>query len=115
MRHALHTLALCVAPILPFSADWLFERLGFEESVHLESWPEVLPAVSEREELDRLYDSVEMVRHIVRLVYALRTDNEVPLQQPLSLITLDEALRESLLPGQHVIHVIFFWLSLIHI
>ena len=44
-RAALRTMLLLMAPITPHLAEELWERLGFDYSIHRQAWPEVDPAL----------------------------------------------------------------------
>ena len=105
-QHAFETLyeVLCVfsrllAPILPFMAEVLFQRLeagrraGAEDSVHLERFPE-----SDSRLVDpTLEASMAVVRQVVTLGRALRETHRLRVRQPLE--SLDVAVTDTPVPA----------------
>ena len=110
-NHAFETLyeVLCtfsrlLAPILPFMADMLYQRLevniraGAQDSVHLESFP-----VADETLVDTaLEEAMAVMRDVVNLGRNLREQNRIRVRQPLPLIKvasvneLDPSLRDQL-------------------
>lgn len=110
-NHAFETLyeVLCtfsrlLAPILPFMADMLYQRLevnirpGAEDSVHLEAFP-----VADESLVDTaLEEAMAVMRDVVNLGRNLREKNRIRVRQPLPLIkvasvnALDLSLRDQL-------------------
>ena len=91
-QHAFETLyeVLCLfsrllAPILPFMAEILYQRLeagkrsGAEDSVHLESFPEADESLVDGD----LEATMSVMRDIVTLGRNLREQNRIPVKQPL--------------------------------
>ena len=79
-----------VAPIMPFLAEHLWQRLarpaeGAPASVHLAPWPEV-----ERRD-DALLAEVAEVRRVVRLGHQARAASQLKLRQPLRRLVVDGA------------------------
>lgn len=80
LRHTLKTLALLMAPVMPFYAEYLFLRVREEsdaESVHLMGWPkggEVDPVV---------FGEMSMVREFVTLALEERQKANIKVRQPL--------------------------------
>ncbi|MFN8104965.1 MAG: isoleucine--tRNA ligase [Acidimicrobiia bacterium] len=72
--------ALVVAPLLPFLADELHERLGATDSVHLADWPEPVAVWADA----GLLAENETVRNLVSTARSLRAEARVPNRQPLS-------------------------------
>jgi isoleucyl-tRNA synthetase len=110
-QHAFETLyeVLCrfsrlLAPILPFMADLLYQRLevgirtGAQDSVHLEAFP--MP--NERLVNKELEAAMEVMREVVNLGRNLREKHRIRVRQPLQLIKvatgtqLNTALRDEL-------------------
>ncbi|MEC8194206.1 MAG: isoleucine--tRNA ligase [Myxococcota bacterium] len=94
-QHAFETLyeVLCIfsrllAPILPFMADILYQRLeagkraGAEDSVHLESFPEADESLVDAD----LEAAMAVMREVVTLGRNLREQNRIPVKQPLPAI-----------------------------
>lgn len=80
----LETLLKVMAPITPFSADYIYQYLvrsvnpEAPESVHLNSWPKV-----EEKLIDKsLEDEIERVKEIIENALALRQENNVKLRWP---------------------------------
>ena len=109
-QHAFETLyeVLCLfsrllAPILPFMADILYQRLeagkraGAEDSVHLEAFP-----VADESLVDAdLEAAMAVMREVVTLGRNLREQHRIPVKQPLPCIKVaatggSEALRQAL-------------------
>ncbi len=87
LRHVLQTLALVMAPSMPFYADYLWGKVKDEDapiSVHLASWPG-----SSAPDTD-LLNAMKEVREIVSLALEERTKAGIKVRQPLSLLLLRE-------------------------
>ncbi|MGB0638953.1 MAG: DUF5915 domain-containing protein, partial [Myxococcota bacterium] len=91
-QHAFETLyeVLCIfsrllAPILPFMAEILYQRLeagkrtGAEDSVHLEAFPEADESLVDAD----LEAAMAVMRDVVTLGRNLREQNRIPVKQPL--------------------------------
>lgn len=80
----LHTVlrqaALITAPLLPFLADELAERLGSPDSVHLDDWPAPEPAWADA----ALLAENDAVRNLVSTARSLRAEAKVANRQPLA-------------------------------
>jgi isoleucyl-tRNA synthetase len=78
-----------IASILPFCAEFVFERIkneNNEESVHLESWPK-----QEKKLIDNdLEEKMEKVRAIASLALAKRKELNIKVRQPLALLKIKE-------------------------
>jgi isoleucyl-tRNA synthetase len=75
--------ARLIAPIMPFIAEDLYQRLhveGKKESVHLESWPEVGVAAS------NILEEMERARSIVEIALAIRAEAGLKVRQPLAML-----------------------------
>lgn len=84
LRHVLKTLALLMAPSMPFYADYLWGRIkeeGDEESVHLASWPKVGRANPD------LIAEMSAVREIVTNVLEARTKAGIKVRQPVARVS----------------------------
>jgi isoleucyl-tRNA synthetase len=85
LRHTLRTLALVMAPAMPFYAEYLWRAVREEneaESVHLAAWPE-----GGEVEGYLLADMVE-VRKVVTLALEARTKSGVKVRQPLKKLEI---------------------------
>jgi isoleucyl-tRNA synthetase len=78
--------ALAVAPILPFTSEFVFRTLTDRESVHLETWPELNePLIAESADLLTV---MEQVRAIASAGHKLRADAGHNLRQPLATLAI---------------------------
>lgn len=82
----LTTLAQLLAPLTPFLAESLWQRLGHREpiSVHLAQWP----TVEKRLVSEVLNADMDIVRTAVELGHALRAEGGVRVRQPLAQFVL---------------------------
>ena len=100
--HAFETLyeVLClfsrlVAPILPFMADLLYQRLeaekrtGAQDSVHLEAFPTADESVVNTD----LEEAMAVMREVVNLGRSLREQHRIRVRQPLPLIKVATSQR----------------------
>jgi isoleucyl-tRNA synthetase len=84
------TFSRLLAPILPFIADELYQRLevgqrpGALESVHLERFPEVQPALIDRD----VESAMHLARDVVSLGRKVREQNKLPIRQPLAKLNV---------------------------
>ena len=86
--HALVRSVQVISPVMPFLADFLWQRLraeGAPDSVFLSPWPEV------RERDDELLAEVAEVRRVVELGRQARGDAGIKLQQPLRRLVVQGA------------------------
>ena len=80
LAHCLVEVSKLLAPLAPFLADEIYERLdGSEPSVHLCDWPPLDPAPRDRE----LEDQMRLAREAVELGRSARAHAKVKLRQPL--------------------------------
>jgi isoleucyl-tRNA synthetase len=94
----LRTLALLLAPYVPFTAERLWQDLvvpvdpDAPDSVHLAGWPAVDPAAAD----PALSAAMAEVRRLVGLGRQARTEARLKVRQPLAraLITVPDRLRE---------------------
>jgi len=79
--------AKSIAPILPFTAEFVFEKVKNKnnaESVHLELWPVKNGKITD----ESLEEKMDEVRKIVSLALAERVANAIKVRQPLALIKI---------------------------
>ncbi len=87
LRYVLQTLALVLAPSMPFYAEYLWGRVREDdapESVHLASWPQGGAIDAD------LQNAMKEVRDIVSLALEERTRSGIKVRQPLSMLFLRE-------------------------
>lgn len=96
----LQTVSAAIAPVMPFFAEWMYQRLVVEpglstvDSVHLSVFP--LPDASLRDEA--LEVEVAAVRQAVNLGLAIREREKIGVRRPLGTLTVasvDEAVRNA--------------------
>jgi isoleucyl-tRNA synthetase len=95
--YALVQLVRCVAPVMPFLADEIWQNLvrgaceGAPESVHLASYPDVHQALV----ADELVGEMASVRSAVKLGHQARNDAGIKLRQPLAevIVATDDPRR----------------------
>lgn len=92
LYRVLKRFALVMAPILPFSAEAVFESLGEAESVHLQDYPEVDKKILSDNE--KLLEEMELVRELVSAAHMLRAGSNMSLRQPLSKLLIRESSKE---------------------
>ena len=83
-RFVLEELSKVIAPIIPFYAEELYQKvksLDGKESVHLATWPEAVGLSSEQEEI---LISMEEVRKIASLGLEARSKSLIKVRQPLA-------------------------------
>lgn len=84
LRHSLRTLALVMAPAMPFYAEFLWLAVKEEkdaESVHLAIWPE-----AGKGEV-KIMEEMIQVREVVKLALEARTKMGIKVRQPVASIT----------------------------
>jgi isoleucyl-tRNA synthetase len=85
LRYTLRTLALVMAPVMPFYAEYLWRSVrasGDAESVHLGAWPEA-GAVDEI-----VLSTMNETREIVTAALELRAKANIKVRQPLLKLTI---------------------------
>ena len=86
------TLTKLIAPITPFLAEEIFQKLTGEKTVHIE----ILPEVNESLIDTKIEDDMDLVRKIVNLGRASREKESIKVRQPLSKIIVDGSYKERL-------------------
>ncbi len=85
------TFSKLIAPIMPFLAEDLYQRLavsGAKESVHLENWPKV----TLDETAKAVLEGMKETRRLVTLALELRAKANIKVRQPLESLTLKNPL-----------------------
>ncbi len=83
LRYTLQTLALLMAPVMPFYAEYLYQRVKEEEgeeSVHLMQWP-VTTAVA-----GTVIEEMKMTREVVTRALEARAKSNIKVRQPLQTL-----------------------------
>ena len=83
--YILLTTSKLLAPFIPFLAETIYTNLTKEESVHLAQWPTVDAKTQMLN--DKLIEEMQKVREIVEVGHSLRKENNIPVRQPLSLLS----------------------------
>lgn len=91
LRYTLRTLALTMAPAMPFYAEYLWQAVRADneaESVHLAEWPEA-------DEVDSaVLGEMSIVREFVTLALEARTKANIKVRQPLATLYTNIELEE---------------------
>lgn len=90
LRHVLKTLSLIMAPVMPFYAEYLWQKIRETEdaeSVHLADWPNTVPVDPV------VIGEMSLVREFVTLALEARTKANIKVRQPLSVLTLNIELE----------------------
>lgn len=93
LRYALRTLALVMAPAMPFYAEYLWQQVKEDneaESVHLAAWPE--GGKIDEEGIERM----KLVREVVTTALEARTKANIKVRQPIASVSgpeLSDALQ----------------------
>lgn len=90
LRYSLQTLALVMAPVMPFYAEYLWLEVKGEddvESVHLGAWPKV------REVDSVVLGEMSLVRELVTLALEARTKANSKVRQPLASLSINVELE----------------------
>ena len=93
LRYTLRTLALVMAPAMPFYAEYLYRAVKEEsevESVHLAAWPVGGDVDSE------LLATMNATRSVVTAALEARTKAGVKVRQPLAMLTISTDLSTDL-------------------
>jgi isoleucyl-tRNA synthetase len=103
LYRVLVTIAHCMAPVLPFFCEYLYQRLIVDvglavgedaDSVHLQRFPVVDETLIDKQ----LEQQVETVQQVVGLALALRERERIGVRRPLATLTVasrDPAVREA--------------------
>jgi isoleucyl-tRNA synthetase len=113
LYHVLVTVSKLIAPVAPFTAEALYQRLveananssASCESVHLEQFPSATQAAFQFCQSD-LEEKMNLVRDIVVAGRALRNATAIKVRQPLRrlfVVVNDEQKRDALLAGVNLI------------
>ncbi len=88
LRHTLQTLALVMAPVMPFYAEYLWSRVRTAtdaESVHLAAWP------SAGEVMEVSLADMATTREVVTLALEQRAKTKIKVRQPLAALRVRES------------------------
>lgn len=108
LYECLETLALMIAPVAPFFADWLFQNLNNitgrnpHQSIHHTDFPESDPSLVNRD----LEEQMQLAQDISSLVLSLRKKVNIKVRQPLQKIlvpVISDTIRDQVM---HVADII---------
>lgn len=92
--YALSKYTHLMAPFAPFMAERIYQNMPhLKDSIHLEDWP----TVEVKYQNPKLESDMMLVMDIVEGAHALRKNANLRLRQPLSRLTIGNALSEDLL------------------
>ncbi|HYW55003.1 MAG TPA: leucine--tRNA ligase, partial [Dongiaceae bacterium] len=100
VRYVVHALPIVLAPFAPHIADALWERMGYERSVHLERWIEADPAALAVEEITLVVQVNGKVRARIQAAPGIAEDDAFAL-------ALREPTVTAQIDGKHVRKRIF--------
>lgn len=86
--NALNACVRCMAPIIPFMTEHIWQDLtrkvlrGAELSVHLSDWPQPLEGIHD----DGVLESTALSRDIIATAMRLRNEAQIKVRQPLSVL-----------------------------
>jgi isoleucyl-tRNA synthetase len=84
-KQALELLATAISPFTPFLAEWIWQELGYKDSVHLQNWPQVKKLSSKQD--TSLVKMIE-VRKVVEKAHAARDEAGIKVRQPLAKLSI---------------------------
>ncbi|MBU2575849.1 isoleucine--tRNA ligase [Patescibacteria group bacterium] len=89
LRFVLERLSLVMAPVIPFTAEHLWQELGNKESVHLQEWPAFAKASAGKPKAGKVdkdvLEKMQNVLQIVELGLAARAEAGIKIRQPLGM------------------------------
>jgi isoleucyl-tRNA synthetase len=77
-------MAIVLSPILPFISEELYTTLTKNESVHLETWPEVSETLLD----DALITDMTFVRSFAEVAHRVRKELKLKVRQPLAKVII---------------------------
>jgi len=91
LKYVLLELSKIMAPIMPFTADYIYKELSKEkESVHLEDWPKENKKLIDK----KLEEKMEQVRQICSLALEKRAEAGIKIRQPISRSAMSYDLED---------------------
>jgi len=84
MQYMFVNLSITLSPFIPFLTEEIYTQITGNESVHLETWPE-LPGLTIDQ---KLMDDMVTVREVVEAGHRVRKELAIKVRQPLALITV---------------------------
>lgn len=88
-KQTLEILAKVIAPFTPFLSEWIYQQIGFTDSIHLTEWP-IEDKLSTKDETVLL--KMKEVRAIVEKALAVRDEAGIKVRQPLQKLTVKSSL-----------------------
>lgn len=88
LKYALITSSRCMAPIIPFMTEYIWQNVerkvnkNAEISVHLSGWPEKFDKVVD----DTVLENTKVSREVISVAMRLRNEKQLKVRQPLSTI-----------------------------
>lgn len=87
LGYVLRELGKLTAPFTPFLAEFIYERLGGKQSIHLESWPGMADGKLRTADRNLLKQMTE-VRRLASIALAKRAEAGIKVRQPLSKLKI---------------------------
>jgi len=89
LRHVLLEFSKSIAPILPFTSEFVFNKIGEKESVHLAEFPRANKKLIDK----NLEKEMSQAREIVNLALAERMAKGIKVKQPLSTLKVGPVFK----------------------
>ncbi len=93
LTYALHQFSLLVSPFMPFTAEYMYQKLQkrlpqflTNESIHLENWPTAVDMATKHESSKNLLLQMKEVRDVVSLGLEARVKEGIKVRQPLKAL-----------------------------
>lgn len=83
LRSTMRELARMAAPFVPFTSEYIWQILGYEGSVHMQSWTDLAPFRNEK-----VIKDMETVRGLVTQALEARAKANIKVRQPLRTVAL---------------------------
>lgn len=89
LKSVLSDFSKAIAPVLPFTSEFVFGKIGGKNSVHLEDWPQ-----QNRKLIDvKLEKEMQQNREIVSMALAQRISSGMKVKQPLQQLRIPESKK----------------------
>ncbi len=84
MQYMFVNLSIVLSPFIPFLTEEIYTQITGNESVHLETWPELSELVSD----EKLIEDMNVVREVVEVGHRIRKELAIKVRQPLASVTV---------------------------
>ncbi|QQS43711.1 isoleucine--tRNA ligase [Candidatus Roizmanbacteria bacterium] len=84
MQYMFVNLSIVLSPFIPFLTEEIYTQITANESVHLETWPELGDLVPDQ----KLIEDMIIVREVVEVGHRIRKELTIKVRQPLASVTV---------------------------